>query len=80
MIGMAAGSLSCFTFFPQLWKTWRSRSAKDVSLTTFLLATVGAALWLTYGIFKDSPALIFTNVIVFFSALLMLVFKLLFKD
>ncbi|MBA2252727.1 MAG: hypothetical protein H0W13_08490, partial [Nitrospirales bacterium] len=32
MIGLLAGTLTTLAFVPQLTKTWRSKSAKDISL------------------------------------------------
>ena len=54
IVGMIAGALSCTTFLPQVIKTWKSKSTKDVSLTMFLIASLGTALWLVYGILIHS--------------------------
>jgi MtN3 and saliva related transmembrane protein len=51
VIGIIAGALSCTTFLPQVVKTWKSKSTKDVSLAMFLIATAGTTLWLVYGIY-----------------------------
>jgi len=42
VIGIIAGALSCTTFLPQVLKTWKSKSTKDVSLAMFLIATAGS--------------------------------------
>jgi MtN3 and saliva related transmembrane protein len=49
-IGYAAAFLTTVSFLPQVIKVWRSRSARDISLPTYALFTVGAALWLCYGV------------------------------
>ena len=41
IVGIIAGALSCTTFLPQVIKTWKSKSTKDVSLTMFVIASVG---------------------------------------
>ncbi|HEX7410627.1 MAG TPA: SemiSWEET family transporter, partial [Bacteroidales bacterium] len=64
VIGILAGTLSCTTFLPQVIKTWKSKSAKDVSLNMFLIATAGTTLWLLYGILIHSISIIGTNIIV----------------
>lgn len=38
-LGLIAGTLTTVAFLPQMWKTWQTRSAKDVSfvmLITFM--------------------------------------------
>ena len=64
IVGIIAGALSCTTFLPQVIKTWKSKSTKDVSLTMFLIASLGTALWLVYGILIHSFSIIATNIIV----------------
>lgn len=72
IIGIVAGTLSCTTFLPQVIKTWKSKSTKDVSLTMFLIASVSTALWLIYGILIQSISIIGTNIVVLFFSLVML--------
>ena len=69
---MIAGALSCTTFLPQVIKTWKSKSTKDVSLTMFLIASLGTTLWLIYGILIHSFSIIATNIIVLIFSLTML--------
>lgn len=64
IIGIAAGALSCFTFAPQVYKTWKSGSSNDVSLSMFIVATISTAVWLIYGLMINSIAIIGTNIIV----------------
>jgi MtN3 and saliva related transmembrane protein len=61
VIGLAAGGLTTLAFVPQAVKIWKSRSAKDVSLPTFLGFTIGVGLWLVYGILKQEPPIILWN-------------------
>lgn len=72
VVGIIAGALSCTTFLPQVIKTWKSKSTKDVSLTMFLIASLGTALWLVYGILIHSISIIGTNIVVLFFSLTML--------
>jgi MtN3 and saliva related transmembrane protein len=73
VIGIIAGAFSCTTFLPQVIKTWKSKSTEDVSLTMFLIATLGTTLWLVYGIMINSIAIIGTNIVVLFFSITMLV-------
>jgi MtN3 and saliva related transmembrane protein len=72
IIGLLAGVLSCTTFLPQVIKTWKSGEVKDVSLSMFVIASVGTALWLVYGVLIGSISIIFTNIVVLIFALTML--------
>ena len=51
ILGLVAGSLTTAAFLPQVIKTWKSRSAKDLSLGMFSLFASG---WLC-GSFMGSP-------------------------
>lgn len=75
IVGIAAGALSCTTFLPQVVKTYKSKSAKGVSLLMFIIAAVSTFLWLVYGILINSFSLIFTNAIVVSLSLVMLFLK-----
>ena len=72
VVGIIAGALSCTTFLPQVIKTWKSKSVKDVSLTMFLIASAGTMLWLVYGILIHSISIIGTNIVVLIFSLMML--------
>lgn len=79
LIGLLAGALTTAAFLPQVIKTWKSRSAKDLSLGMFLMFCAGVALWLTYGIIvKDTP-LIAANLVTLILASTLLYFKFRFK-
>jgi MtN3 and saliva related transmembrane protein len=80
MIGLTAGSLTTIAFLPQVFKTWRSRSAKDLSLVMFLLFCSGVALWLLYGVLINSFPVIVSNAFTLILAGTILYFKLWFKE
>ena len=61
MIGFCAAFCTTVAFVPQLWRVVRLRSARDISLPTFLLFSVGVFLWLLYGIYTGSTPVIVSN-------------------
>jgi len=77
IIGLVAGTLTTIAFLPQLTMTWRSKSAKDVSLGMFLIFCSGVFLWLIYGILIDALPIILTNTatLILSGAILMLKLK-----
>jgi len=80
IIGLVAGLLNTISFIPQVIKTWRSKSAKDLSLVMFLLYCAGMLLWTIYGFMLNELPLILWNVITLVLSLVILFFKIKFKD
>ena len=76
MLGMLAGTMSSVVFLPQVIKTYRSKSAKDISLLMFSFATISVILWLGYGIMIHNGPVIYTNSCVLLLSVIMLYFKL----
>ncbi|MEH1998274.1 MAG: SemiSWEET transporter [Nostoc sp.] len=46
---------------PQMFKTWQTKSAKDVSLVTLITFIIGVFLWLIYGIYLQALPIILAN-------------------
>ncbi|HNV29453.1 MAG TPA: SemiSWEET transporter [Cyclobacteriaceae bacterium] len=80
LLGLIAGFLTTMAFIPQVVKTWRTRSAKDLSLVMFLLYCLGVFLWMIYGIMIDELPVILWNIITLILAAVILFFKIKFKD
>lgn len=79
IIGLIAGLCTTIAFLPQVIKTWRSRSAKDISLGMFLLLVFGVFLWLVYGLLLNDLPIILANGSTMVLAGIILFFKLTFK-
>ena len=76
LLGYFAGFLTTAAFVPQVWKTWKSKSATDLSLAMFSVFSVGVFCWLVYGIMIAQIPIIFWNVISLVLALALLAMKL----
>ncbi|MGE5711874.1 MAG: SemiSWEET transporter [Nitrospira sp.] len=63
LLGYVAGALTTCAFWPQLQKTWTSKSAGDVSLGMLAIFTSGVGLWLLYGFMLDAWPIILTNAV-----------------
>ena len=63
VIGLIAGLLTTIAFVPQLTKTWKSKSAKDVSLVMLMTFTTGVLLWLIYGLLIQAAPVIAANAV-----------------
>lgn len=80
LLGLVAGSLTTAAFLPQVIKTWKSRSAKDLSLGMFSLFCLGVTLWLIYGIMVKDVPVIAANLLTLMLASTLLVFKLRYRN
>jgi MtN3 and saliva related transmembrane protein len=76
ILGFVAGVLTTAAFVPQVWRVWKTRSTTDISLATFLMFSVGVALWLAYGILANAPPVTAANAVTLVLALVILGFKL----
>lgn len=77
IIGLVAGACTTIAFVPQVIKTYRSKSAKDLSSGMFLTFWFGIILWLIYGIIKnDLPIMVAnTNTLTLVLATVILILK-----
>lgn len=76
LLGLLAGTLTTISFVPQLLKTWRTKSAKDMSLPMLVSFCAGVLLWLVYGILLQATPIILANLITLILALIILGLKL----
>ena len=75
ILGLIAGALTTIAFLPQLFKTWKSKSAKDVSLETLAIFSFGVLLWLIYGIYLHALPIILANLLTLIFNLIILGLK-----
>jgi len=74
-----AGTLTTASFIPQVWKIWKTRSARDLSWGMVAVFTVGTFLWLLYGINVGSTSIMTANAITFGLSLAICIMKLRFE-
>ncbi len=75
LVGFAAGACTTLAFLPQVIKTWKTKHTKDLSLSWFLIFSIGILLWLFYGFISGSLPIIMANLITFVLVFILLVFK-----
>ena len=80
VMGYFAGFLTTISFLPQVVKTWKSRSASDLSLVMFSVFTVGVIFWLVYGFLIQETPIIFWNSVTLVLVLAILIMKLKFDS
>jgi MtN3 and saliva related transmembrane protein len=79
ILGYVAGTVSTLVFIPQVIKTWKTKSTKDISLLMFLFATLSVILWLAYGILIKDGSIIYTNSTILILSCIMLYLKFKYK-
>ena len=79
ILGIMGAILSGITFFPQVYRTWKLKSAKELSLTMILIILLSNIVWLIYAFKKNDMAIIYANFFVGSCALTILYFKLKYK-
>ncbi|NCW12420.1 MAG: hypothetical protein EBV82_04500 [Chitinophagia bacterium] len=75
-IGYLGSLLSCITFVPQVYQTWKTKSVGDLNLMMILIVTTSTIVWLTYAYLIKSKPVLVANSIVFVLSLMLLYFKL----
>lgn len=60
-VGLGAVLGTTGAWFPQVARTWRTKSAADFSWGYLALLATGVALWTTYGILRRDPVVIIGN-------------------
>ena len=61
LTGVVAATLTMFSFVPQIIKVLKTKSAKDVSVTTLFQLFLGASLWIAYGVHLSDKIIITAN-------------------
>ncbi|MFM7672433.1 MAG: SemiSWEET family sugar transporter [Bacteroidota bacterium] len=76
ILGYVAGLITAFTFLPQVVKTWKTKSAKDVAMAMFVIAFTNQVLWLIFGALRADPVIIITNAVMLCMTTIMITLKL----
>ena len=76
ILGFVAGSLVAISVFPQVYKSWKTKSTKDVAISWSLINLAGQMLWIVYGVVISSYSLIIMSSITLFMNVSMIVLKL----
>jgi len=79
IIGLIAAVLTTSSFIPQVYKAWKSKNTKSLSLSMYLAFFVGVILWLVYAFHINSFSMIVANIVTAFLALLLIILKLKYK-
>lgn len=79
ILGFVAAAFTTIAFLPQVIKTYKSRSAAALSLSTFSMFTAGVLLWLVYGLLSKNAPIVIANLLTLILAVSLLYMKFKFK-
>jgi len=80
VFGFAAATLSTIAFLPQVVKTWKTRSAKDVSYALLLTFSTGCLCWVIYGYQVEAKPVMIANAFTLALNLTILAMKIFFEN
>lgn len=75
ILGYVSATFTTIAFLPQIIKTIRTKSAKDVSMGMFVFFTTGVFLWIIYGVLTNTMPLIIANSVIFCLSLIQIILK-----
>lgn len=79
-LGLIAGTLTTAAYFPQLLKTWRSKSAGDISWSMLITLCLGIVLWLVYGTYVHDLPVILANIVTLLTTSFILMLKIRYRS
>jgi MtN3 and saliva related transmembrane protein len=80
VVGLLGAFLSSVTFIPQVYKAWQSKSVGDLSMTMILIVFSSTIVWIVYGVNLILWPVIICNSIMAGLTMLLIYFKLTFKN
>lgn len=75
LVGFTAGLFVASSLFPQVLKSWKTKSTKDISIAWNVINLIGQLIWLFYGILIGSISLIVMTTLTFLMVLSLLILK-----
>ncbi|WP_439131809.1 SemiSWEET transporter [Polaribacter sp.] len=75
VLGFLAAILTTIAFFPQVIKVYKTKETKSISLSMYIVFSIGILLWLIYGLYLHSLPMIFANAITLISSIYILLMK-----
>ena len=75
LVGFTAGLFVASSLFPQVLKSWKTESTKDISIAWNVINLIGQLIWLLYGILIGSISLIVMTTLTFLMVLSLLILK-----
>jgi MtN3 and saliva related transmembrane protein len=62
-VAILAPIVNCIQLFPQLYKTYHTKSVEDLSIYSLCLLLLTSVLWLLHGYFIQDTSIMFAGII-----------------
>jgi len=76
LLGFLGGILINAAFVPQVYRLFKLKSAREISLSFTTMMVVGGLFWLSYGIVLAKASIIISNIVAITLSIMMLFAKL----
>ena len=67
------GVINGFANFPQIYKIFKRKSAKDIAVSTYVILSLGSIVWILYGLEIMSTPVLVMNGLALFEFILILI-------
>ena len=57
-LGMTAGTFTSFAFIPQVYKIYKTKDTRSLSIVTIIIFIIGQMLWSLYGYLSNDKAIV----------------------
>jgi len=71
-LGITGSLIICGSVIPQVIKTYKTKSARDLSITYLTTLMIGIVLLMVYSIYISDPVFIFGNVLSLLSVVILI--------
>lgn len=75
LFGILGSITAASLFFPQVWKSYKTKKTQDLSWFGIIIGMLNGAFWIVYGLLRADPFIYITNIILFVGAFLLMVLK-----
>ncbi len=79
LVGIVAGIFTSTSLMPQLIKTFKTKTAEEISLVMLITLMLGIGLWIFYGILRKDLPIIITNGFSFMLNIILIVLRVKYK-
>ena len=72
IFGFIATITSIVGLLPQVYKTYQTKSAHDISMIMLINCLICAMSWIVYGIYTSSDFVVYSNIMCFITSLILI--------
>jgi MtN3 and saliva related transmembrane protein len=79
ILGFIGGGLVSISLLPQLIKSWKTKSTKDIAILWGIINLIGQSFWIAYGVIAESSSLVIMSSITFIMSASLVYLKMKYK-